>query len=239
LWKPWVVSLVFALSFPLWYGENYQFLAAIAVFLASWIFTGLCADVFHRLRNSDSLLSGLKKLSLSYYAMAIAHLGIAVTLTGVSLTSIYSIERDLRMEEHQTVNLLGYEFTLESLKKVDGPNYVADEGLISVKYNGKALADMHPQKRRYTARGSVMTEVALDAGLFRDIYVAMGEPVGENAWAMRVYVKPFVRWIWLGALMMAFGACLAVADKRYRKHLAKTEVIPKQAGIPAGAMTHE
>jgi cytochrome c-type biogenesis protein CcmF len=220
LWKPWVISLIFALIFPWLYRDDYKFSAAIAVFIASWIATSLVADFIYRLRNSGSFSSGLKKLSLSYYAMIIAHLGIAVTLIGVSLTSIYTIERDLRMEEHQTVNLLGYEFTLQSLQKVKGPNYQADEAFITVTHNGKALNDMHPQKRRYYARGSTMTEVALDTGLFRDIYVAMGEPVSDNAWAMRVHIKPFVRWIWLGALMMALGALLAVADKRYRKKVS-------------------
>lgn len=217
LWKPWLISAVFALIFPWLYQDDYSFFAAVAVFIGSWIFTALIADIINRLRNSESLVRGLRKLSLSYFAMVVAHLGIATSLIGVSLTSIYSIERDLRMQEHQMVDLNGYEFTLQSLKKIQGPNYQADEAYITVNYRGKALNDMYPQKRRYTARGNVMTEVALDAGLFRDIYVAMGEPVGENAWAMRVHVKPFVRWIWLGALMMAFGACLSVADKRYRK----------------------
>jgi cytochrome c-type biogenesis protein CcmF len=103
------------------------------------------------------------------------------------------------------------------LQTIKGPNYSADEAFITVTHNGEPLDDMHPQKRHYFARGNTMTEVALDTGLFRDIYVAMGESVGDNAWAMRVHIKPFIRWIWLGALMMAFGAVLAVMDKRYRK----------------------
>jgi cytochrome c-type biogenesis protein CcmF len=217
LWKPWVISMVFALLFPWLYADEYHFTAAIAVFIGSWIATGLVADLIHRLRHAENFSTGFKKLSLSYFAMMVAHLGIASTLIGVCLTSIYSIERDLRMEVNQTAELSGYIFTLQSLKKVEGPNYSADEAFITVSHNGNSLNDMHPQKRRYTVRGTLMTEVALDVGLFRDIYVAMGESVGENAWAMRVHVKPFIRWIWLGALMMAFGACLAVIDKRYRK----------------------
>jgi len=239
LWKPWLISLVFALIFPWLYRDDYKISAAIAVFIASWITTALVADFIYRLRNSDSFASGLKKLSLSYYAMIIAHLGIAVTLIGVSLTSIYTIERDLRMEEHQAVNLLDYEFTLRSLQKVKGPNYLADEAFISVTYKGKALDDMHPQKRRYYARGSTMTEVALDKSLFRDIYVAMGEPVSEKAWAMRVHIKPFVRWIWLGALMMALGALLAVADKRYRKKVQVSAPENSTGVIGAGLVSHE
>ena len=221
LWKPWVLSLVFAAIFPWLYGEEYKFSAAIAVFIASWITTALVADFIHRSRNGSSFIAGVKKLSLSYFAMVIAHLGIAVTLIGVSLTSIYSIERDLRMQEHQTVSLMNYEFTMQSLQKVKGPNYIADEALISVTHQGKLIAEMQPQKRRYYARGTVTTEVALQVSLFRDLYVAMGEPIDDKAWAMRVHIRPFVRWIWLGALMMAFGACLAVMDKRYRKQQVK------------------
>ncbi|HWV15690.1 MAG TPA: heme lyase CcmF/NrfE family subunit [Cellvibrio sp.] len=235
LWKPWSISLVLALLFPWFYRpETYSFAAATAVFIGSWITTALLADVIYRLRNSASVLGGLQKLSLSYYAMAVAHLGIAVTLIGVSLTSIYSVERDLRMEEQQSVELMGYSFTMQSIKKVQGPNYVADEAFITVTHNGKPLDDMHPQKRRYTARGMMMTEVALDVGLFRDIYVAMGEPVGEKAWAMRVHVKPFVRWIWLGALMMAFGAFLSVLDKRYRRVGAAVSSEVKPVATVAG-----
>jgi cytochrome c-type biogenesis protein CcmF len=230
LWKPWVISLVIALLFPWLYGEEYKFSAALAVFIASWITTALIVDFIHRIRHADSLLAGIRRLGLSYYAMSIAHLGIAVTLIGITLTSIYSVERDLRMEVHKSVNLLGYEFTLQSLQQVKGPNYVADEAFISVTRNDKALSDMRPQKRKYTARGNLMTEVALDVGLFRDIYVAMGEPLTENAWAMRVHVKPFVRWIWLGALMMAFGSCLSAMDKRYRKRVAAKRAAPEYSG---------
>ena len=103
-----------------------------------------------------------------------------------------------------------------------GPNYLADEATIKVSKDGRYLRHMTPQKRRYLAGGNVMTEVALDPGLFRDLYVAMGEPLEDGAWAMRVHIKPFVRWIWLGAIFMAIGGGLAVADKRYRK-LARRE----------------
>lgn len=224
LWKPWVLSLIFAAVIPWFYGDSFKWFAALAVFIASWVATALIADIIYRLRHAESFVAGLKKLSLSYYAMVIAHLGIAVTLIGVSFTSIYSTERDLRMEEHQTVKLMDYEFTIQSLQQIKGPNYLADEALITVNYKGDALSDMRPQKRRYYARASMTTEVAINPGFFRDLYVAMGEPVGDKAWAMRVHVRPFVRWIWLGALMMAFGSVLAVADKRYRKKVQQQEI---------------
>ena len=217
LWKPWVISLVIALVFPLIYRDKYEILSAVTVVVASWIITAQLADLIYRLRNSDSFLQGFKKLSLSYYAMLIAHAGIAVTTVGVGLTSIYTEQRDVRMEIGQHVTVVEYEFILNELVHIDGPNYTAEQANIIVLKNGQFLREMRPQKRRYLASGSVMTEVELDVGFFRDLYVAMGEPLTETAWAMRVHLKPFVRWIWLGALMMAFGAVLAVADKRYRK----------------------
>lgn len=235
LWKPWAISLLIGLSFPLFYRNDYEPLAALTVFIASWVFTALIADIAHRIRNGSTWFNGLKKLSLSYYAMVIAHAGIAVTTVGVGLTSIYTEERDIRMQVGQHVQVVEYEFVLNKLVKVNGPNYIADEAQISVFQNGKFLRDMKPQKRRYLASGSTMTEVALDVSLLRDLYVAMGEPLTDTAWAMRVHLKPFVRWIWLGALMMAFGAVLAVADKRYRKAIKQDVPV----GAPVGKLANE
>lgn len=232
LWRPWLISLVIGLIFPWFYHDNYSWLAALAVFIASWIVTALLVDLKNKVRNSKGIAQGLRKLTLSYYAMIIAHAGIAVTVIGVSLTSIYDELRDVRMDLNQPVQVAEYEFTLQSVDRVQGPNYIADEAVVRVDYNGKFLREMKPQKRRYIATGQVMTEVALDPGLFRDLYLAMGEPLENNAWAMRVHLKPFVRWIWLGALMMAFGATLAVADKRYRKANAAA---PINAAQPVGA----
>ncbi len=217
LWRPWVISMAIGLIFPYFYSDTYSWLAALSVFVGSWIFTSLIADIWHKLRNSKSRLSGLRKLSLSYHGMIIAHAGIAVTLLGVTLTSIYNEQRDVRMAVNESLAVEDFVFVLQEVRKVEGPNYIADEAVIRVTENGKPVPDMKPQKRRYLAGGNVMTEVALEVGFFRDLYVAMGEPLDDGAWAMRVHFKPFVRWIWLGALMMAFGATLSVADKRYRK----------------------
>lgn len=236
LWKPWAISLVVGLVFPLIYRDKYEILAALTVFIASWVITALIADLFYRLRNSESFFAGFKKLSLSYFAMVVAHAGIAVTTVGVGLTSIYTEQRDIRMEVGQKVTVVEYDFILNKLSHIDGPNYSAEEALITVMKDGKFLREMKPQKRRYLASGSTMTEVALDVSLLRDLYVAMGEPLTETAWAMRVHLKPFVRWIWLGALMMAFGAVLAVADKRYRKAIKKEALATE---IPAGGLASE
>ena len=230
LWRPWVLSLVIGLVVPYFYAEEYSKLAALSIFIGSWIFTALIADIWHKLRNSQSVIGGLGKLSLSYYGMVFAHAGIAVTMLGVCLTSIYSEQRDLRMEINVPLQIEDYTFVLTDVRQIRGPNYIAEEAVITVSQDGKALPDMLPQKRRYLATGSVMTEVALNVGFFRDLYVAKGEALDNNAWAMRVHFKPFVRWIWLGALMMAFGATLTVGDKRYRKRKLAAD-IEEQTGL--------
>src|SRR5690606_23138228 len=114
--------------------------------------------------------------------------------------------------------------------------YLAEEARIAVTEDGKSLPDMLPQKRRYLATGSVMTEVALNVNFFRDLYIAKGESLGANAWAMRVHFKPFVRWIWLGALMMAFGAALTVGDKRYRKRKLTTDTSKTENRVKTEAL---
>ncbi len=222
LWKPLTLSVAGGALFPALYSDSYSWQAGLAVFFALWVVTAGLSDLIYRLRHSDRWWSGLKRLTLSYWGMQLAHAGIAVTTIGVCLNTVYTEQRDVRMAPGESVTTSHYEFVLESVERVRGPNYLADEARIRVSKDGEYLFQMTPQKRRYLAGGNVMTEVALDPGLFRDLYVAMGEPLENGAWAMRVHIKPFVRWIWLGAIFMALGGGLAVADKRYRK-LARKE----------------
>jgi cytochrome c-type biogenesis protein CcmF len=164
--------------------------------------------------------------------MLVAHLGFAVSVIGVVATSQYAVEHDLKMSTGDTQELAGYEFRFIEVAQVRGANFVAEEARVDVSRNGELVASLHPQKRRYLASGSVMTEAAIDAGLFRDLYVAMGEPVGDSgAWAMRLHYKPLVRWMWLGAILMALGAFTAALDKRYRRQRAAVNT-------PAGAALH-
>jgi len=131
---------------------------------------------------------------------------------------VYSIERDLRLDIEETVNIAGYDFTFGGVQQVPGPNYEAEEGLLRVSKDGKLLTTMLAQKRQYDSQMSIMTEAAIDAGLTRDLYFALGERLGsDGAWSMRIYHKPFVRWIWLGAIFMGLGGIVAVMDRRYRR----------------------
>jgi cytochrome c-type biogenesis protein CcmF len=163
-------------------------------------------------------MRGLRRLTPSYWGMFLAHLGFAACIVGIVATSQYNIERDLKMQPGDSEVLAGYRFEFVELTQVRGPNYVADEARIQITRDGQPVALLAPQKRRYLAGGSVMTEASIDPGLFRDLFVAMGEPVGsEGAWAIRLHYKPMVRWMWLGAIFMGIGGIATAFDRRYRR----------------------
>jgi cytochrome c-type biogenesis protein CcmF len=141
-----------------------------------------------------------------------------VCVTGVTMTSVYSVERDVRMQIGDTVQLGPYGFRLASLRAVDGPNYQATQATVEVLDSaGRVDTVLAPEKRLYNVQRMPMTEVAIQPGLTRDLYLALGEPLAEGVWAVRIHYKPFVRWIWLGAVLMALGGLLAVGDPRYRQ----------------------
>jgi cytochrome c-type biogenesis protein CcmF len=167
------------------------------------------------------VLTGLpvlrKQRSLAALGMTVAHLGVAMFIVGVTLTSIYSIEKDVRLAPGQSINLGGYDFRFEGVTETQGPNYVSDTGTVIASRDGKFVAELLAEKRIYRVQQMPMTEAGIDAGLTRDLFVALGEPLGkEGAWSLRLYHKPFIRWIWVGCLVMGLGGVLAAADRRYR-----------------------
>jgi cytochrome c-type biogenesis protein CcmF len=213
------ISAIATVLFSVFYGSSFSMWVLICVFLATWLFSGLLLDGYYQIRNkaAGNRLAAVFRQTPSYYGMWIAHLGIAVSVIGVCMTSIYSDERDVRMTPGDRVTMGAYEFRLVGVRRIDGPNYVADRGNIRVLKNGEYLLDLNPEKRRYNVKGNVMTEADIDPGVFRDLFVALGEPVGNSgAWAVRVHYKPFVRWIWLGGLFITFGGLVTVLDRRYR-----------------------
>jgi len=229
---PAVASIVIGVAFPFLYNGEFRIYTVFAVTLAMWIVTSLLNDLRYKLRNAASAGEGLRRLSTSYYGMQLAHFGFAVAIMGVTLTTQYSYERDMRMLKGDHVEVHGYELTFEGTSVIRGPNYKGDQGEITVRRNGELIATLAPEKRSYfSQRGNVMTEAAIDATLFRDIYVAMGEPLGDGAWAIRIHYKPFVRWIWLGGVLMGLGGIMSVLDKRYRR--ARSPAGNATAGVGA------
>jgi cytochrome c-type biogenesis protein CcmF len=229
-----VISVISAVALPFVFGQ-WKWLVSLGLLLAIWIVTTVFANLWERVRVTTGQLSTFQKLraqSRSYYGMQVAHLGVAVFVVGVTMVTGYQLEQDVRMAPGSTVSAGGYDFRFDGVSNVNGPNYVAGRAEITVSRNGKEIEKMFPEKRNYTASGNVMTETAIDSGLFRDLYVSLGEPVGGGSWTVRVYYKPFVGWIWGGALLMAIGGGLAVSDRRYAL-AARKEREARQTAKPA------
>ncbi|ANF27755.1 heme lyase CcmF/NrfE family subunit [Pseudomonas sp. Choline-3u-10] len=196
------------------FGDFHWAVLAVCM-LAGWVVSAGVRDILDKTRHKG-LLKGLRSLAPSYWGMQLAHFGLVVCALGVVLTSQQSDERDLRLAPGESLQLGGYSFVFDGAKHFEGPNFTSDKGTIRVFEGDKQVATLYPEKRLYTVQQMPMTEAGIDAGFTRDLYVALGEPLENGAWAVRVHIKPFVRWIWLGALMMSLGGVLSVSDKRYR-----------------------
>jgi len=229
-----ITSIVLGLVFGGLIATEIKPMAIVGLTLAVWVLFALVVDIKQQFRNRSFNLAGLAAVPRSFYGMAMAHLGVVVFIVGITITPLYSTEKDVRMERGQTYELAGYQFQMQQVSRVPGPNYMADEGYFRVTHNNKPVATLKPQKRYYQAQGNPMTEAAIDDGLFRDLFVALGEPLGHSgAWSVRIYHKPFLRWIWLGAVLMALGGIVAVTDRRYRRSGRSNKTDSSGAGTAA------
>ena len=227
---PFVISVVVGTG--VWFMQpSIGFVSAAGVTGGAWVISGSLFYVGQFLNKKRNF-----RVPASILAMTLAHAGFGVFLIGLSLTSTLSSEKHLRMESGDTYEMSGYSFEFLGTSMVQGANYSADQGEFVITKGGQEVTRLYPQKRQYAQRGSTMTEAAIDPGFTRDLYVSLGEPLDQNgrAWAVRIYHKPFIRWIWLGALMIMAGGFLAAANKRYRRKIvvkepAKTE----EKGVPA------
>ena len=208
--------------------------------LAAWVASTAVLNLVTRLHEhpAPSLAQRLAAQPGSYYGMLLAHFGIAVFIVGVTVVSGFSSESDVRMEPGDTATVAGYSMRLEQVQQITGPNYVASRATLSVSRDGKPVSTLTPDRRVYNVSRSPMTEVAIDRGLTRDVYVALGDPVSATAWSVRLHHKPFVNWIWIGCVLMALGGLLAVLDRRYRQKVHHTESLtsPPAAQGRAGSM---
>jgi cytochrome c-type biogenesis protein CcmF len=157
------------------------------------------------------------RLPLATWGSVLAHIGMAMTVVGITLVSVYDTEKDVRLVEGQSYEMAGYAFTFKGVESSKVDNYFADRAVVEVSKDNNVVAVLHPEKRNYGRDQMPMTEAGIDAGFTRDLFVALGEPLGNNAWSFRIYHKPFVRWIWMGAIFMGLGGLLAAFDKRYRR----------------------
>ncbi|MBK9985489.1 MAG: heme lyase CcmF/NrfE family subunit [Betaproteobacteria bacterium] len=230
------VSVVVAVATG-WLAGRISFAATVGLFMAFWIVTSLLTDLLERIHPAGTPWSDAprraRQLPRAMVGMMVAHLGVAAFCIGVSMVKTYEVERDVKMSLGDSTTVNGYTFTFRGTRELPGPNYMATQGLIEVTHNGKRLRDMRPEKRVYRVQNNPMTEAAIATGFTRDLYVSLGEPVGGGDWIVRVYVKPFVDWIWGGCLIMALGGVLAATDRRYRSRKRVEEASAGLVGATA------
>ena len=226
------VSVVTALVAPFAAGE-WKPGVAFGLLLAFWIVAATTVSIRDRMSGPRSGAGAqLRRQPRSYWGMVTAHLGIAVCIVGITMVKGYESERDVKLNVGDTVTVAGYVFRFDGVTPQRGPNYQATRGAVAVSRNGTFIENLYPEKRMYNAGGMPMTNAAIDSGPFGDLYVSMGEPVGDGAWIIRVYSKPFITWIWFGFIMMAIGGFLALSDRRYRTAIERDAALPR-GSVPA------
>jgi cytochrome c-type biogenesis protein CcmF len=238
LWHTLLAALVIAVLFPLVLKGSTTLYATIGLTVAFWVILVAGRDLYGKLAHRERPLAGLRKLPASYYGMQIAHVGLAVAVIGIVVVSVFESERDISIAPGQSHEMAGYTFYLESIRPVRGPNYDAQEALVRVSRDGKHVVDLRPQKRTYWVQTMPMTNAAIQTTLRRDIFVALGDPIGRGAWSMRIYHNPMQVWLWIGFSMMVLGGFIATVDRRYRMVLARdgqsaTEAARSAAGKAA------
>ncbi|MGD8587256.1 MAG: heme lyase CcmF/NrfE family subunit [Chromatiales bacterium] len=218
---------------------DWNWMVGLGMGLATWVAASHIVNLKERLKHKQGL-AGFKQDLMgggrSYYGMILAHLGVAVFIIGITMVSNYGIEHDIRMGPGDKTEVAGHIFQFEGVKRTPGPNYNANRGRFLVSKDGEQIAVLEPEKRTYFVQTRPMTEASIDWGFTRDIYVSLGEPLGGGDWSLRIYYKPYVRWIWFGAVFMALGGILAITDRRYRTARVRAASKVKTAGsAPATA----
>ena len=226
------IAIATALLLPAIAGKWSPF-TSLGFGLAAWIAAATVAGVRERIRNAQGgWLSRLGEQPRAWWGMTLAHLGVAVFVTGVTVVKSYEIERDVRVAPGDAVTVGGYAFRFTGVSEASGPNYRAVRGMVEVSRDGRLVRTLYPEKRVYLAQSQMpTTEAAIATGILGDLYVSLGEPVGEGAWTMRVYHKPFVTWIWGGCLLMALGGFCALSDRRYRVRSARAKTVAGAAAL--------
>ena len=213
-----VSSLVLAAIITYFVHPSSMLNIGVTLAVSFWVLLWMVVDFKDKTKNAPNVFSGLRQLRLSYWGQQTAHIGVVIAVIGVAFTSSLSIERDVALGLGDKVHVQGYDFEVKDFHEVTGSNFDGMQAQVAVTKDSQVVTTLYPEKRTYVVSGMPMTEAAIDASLMRDVYVALGEPIAEdsNQWAVRIYVKPLIRWIWLGTIIMALGALLSMLDKRYR-----------------------
>jgi cytochrome c-type biogenesis protein CcmF len=208
---PILAAIVCGILLPLAIFGSVSFLTALGITIGLWTIMSALMDPVQKLRGKGP------RLTRAMMAMQLAHLGLGMTVLGITVTASYEIVTDEGMKPGDTREISGYVFHFDEIRDIDGPNYAGVQGVFSVTRNGREVAELRPEKRIYRVQTSPMTEAAIDDGWSRDLFIALGERLGNGAWSVRIQYKPLIRFIWFGCLVMALGGLLSISDPRYRR----------------------
>jgi cytochrome c-type biogenesis protein CcmF len=218
-----------------WLAGSIHLLASLGLAMAYWIVSSVATDLWERVRPEGKGFAELRRkaamIPRALAGMMVAHIGVAMFCFGVTMVKTYEVESDVKMAVGDSTTVRGYVFTFKGMKEIQGPNYDASRATMEITRNGSKITELNPEKRVYRVQQNPMTEAAIYPGLTGDLYVSMGEEVEGGAWIVRVYVKPFIDWIWGGCMVMALGGFMAVTDRRYRRKAAATA----PAGVTLGS----
>lgn len=220
-----IVTLLCAVALPWWLQDRIAAMTLVGLVMSGWIIILTLVELHERATHRHRFFQGLRRLSRSHWGMVLGHLGVGVTVIGIAFSTQYSIERDVRMKAGDSIDIHDYHFVFQGIDTLQGANFSGGAAVLEVTRHGRREAILRAEKRYYTVARTIMTEAAIDGGVTRDLYAALGEELSDGSWAVRIYYKPFVRWIWMGGVLMALGGLCCLLDQRYRtrKKAAKEE----------------
>ena len=226
---PAIIALLLGIAIPGFMYGRFGLLVSAGTLAAVWIMVVALIQPIRSLRR----VPGTPGITRSALGMSVAHFGVGMFTLGVTLVSAFNIEADLAVRPGQAVDVAGYNFELREVRDVEGPNYAAIEGVVEIRDGGEFIGELRPQKRQYLVQKSWMTEAGILALWNQDLFVALGDQLGNDTWSVRIQYKPMIRLIWLGALVMAIGGFIAISDRRYRAKVAAHSKIRGAATEPA------
>jgi len=229
LMLPAIISIVLGILIPgLLYGR-FGVMVSVGVIAALWVMSTSVIEPIRSWRRAE----GSARITPAVLGMSIAHFGVGMFILGVTVTSAFNVETDMSMRSGEKLDVAGHSFELREFRQIEGPNYTAIEGVIEIRKDGEFVSEVHPQKRQYLVQKNWMTEAGIEVHWNKDLFIALGDQLGNNAWSVRIQYKPMIRFIWFGTVVMALGGLIAVTDRRYRSTVPAIEKVHGAAVEPA------
>lgn len=191
-------------------------LGPIGLFLGAWIVMGTVVDLWGRTGRSGGRLARLTRLPRADWGKMVAHAGLGVTMAGIAGLTAWSIDDIRAVQLGEAYEVGNYTIQLDKVERLQGPNYVATMGSVTLLRDGQEISQLRPEKRFYPVAQMPTTEAAIDYNLARDVYVVIGDEQDDGGWVIRTYIKPMTNWIWIGCALMALGGLLSLTDRRFR-----------------------